>query len=158
MSLNSLIQDSPKEWLNARVNNLTIDGTLNYEGQSSYGEGLFIKQLTATATAAGITALKDFNTGESFQFDTDDIIFHVMGIASSLTGAGNIEVGLSLTDGGAVATSLVSDASGVWVAAKIQQVSNVVNTNKFIVANLTGGVTAGNVRILVQIWRRSLTD
>lgn len=158
MSLNSLIQDSPKEWLNARVNNLTIDGTLNYEGQPSYGEGLFIKQLTATATLAGITALKDFNTGESFQFETDDIIFHVMGIASSLTGAGNIEIGLSLTDGGAVATSLVSDASGVWVASKNQQVSNVVNTNKFIVANLTGGVTAGNVRVLVQIWRRSLTD
>ena len=126
--------------LNIRCNNLTIDGNLNQQ------TGTIWKELIAEPTGAGITSFKDYETGNVFTFEEEDIVFHIVGIAKNISPfAGNIEIGTSLTDGGAIVQSEISNAVASWSAG---------GKGLYMVCDLTGGVTSARIRLIVHIWRR----
>lgn len=124
-------------------------------------QGIFTIQGVANATAAGNTAVKDLFTGEDLVLEADDIVTYILAIGTNLLPAtGNIAIGTSLTSGGDLANQFISNTVALLTNAISDPIDTRINpqtTGTFVTVNLSGGVSGGNVRIVLSIWRRSLT-
>jgi len=138
--------------LNIRLNNLTIDGVLLQPNGTQWIE------LICETTTSGLSPFVSYPDNAEFTFNENDIIFNVVGIANNLSPAsGNIQIGTSLTNGGAIVDSIINASVGNWIAAQSSQVDTVMTASGkglYLVANLSGGATVSKIRIIVNFWRR----